>query len=310
MRVLFPKMKYEEFMQCLKDERFLALTVLVCNNCYFEVTQKHNLMSKTIGFKPHKGDIIKLEKKVKSSSNQVGKDIAIINPNPTEGNKPLNTKISFLEREHETVMFENSPYHHVYKLDGEEADEDDEALLEEESEKASELNAYLKEDATTAVPPTEATTQKPLYSFAKQRKQSDDISLQKYHFSSQAITEPKSSYRLMSGKRGFSKKKLQFDSIRELRPVFSEKRSIPEIPRPASQLLHRQAYQDQKGRSLLHSARPAQSGYQITRVKSSNGLLNRNTPLSGPFEDVAHPTHSKRLQQITHRPRNTNKFSE
>lgn len=63
MRVLFPKMKYQEFIQCMKDERFLSMTVLVCNTCYFEITQKHALMSRKIGFKPHKGDIIKLMKK-------------------------------------------------------------------------------------------------------------------------------------------------------------------------------------------------------------------------------------------------------
>ena len=65
MRVLFPRMKYADFIECMKDERFLALTVLVCNQCYFEITQKHDKMSKDAGFKPHKGDIIKLLKKEK-----------------------------------------------------------------------------------------------------------------------------------------------------------------------------------------------------------------------------------------------------
>lgn len=63
MRVLFPRMKYHDFIQCLQDERFLALTVLVCNTCYFEITQKHDKMSKETGFKPHQGDILKLLKK-------------------------------------------------------------------------------------------------------------------------------------------------------------------------------------------------------------------------------------------------------
>ena len=71
MRVLFPKMKYADFLQSLKDERFLALTVLVCNTCYFEVTQKHDNMSKRATVEPHKGDIIKLLKKEKKSAAQI-----------------------------------------------------------------------------------------------------------------------------------------------------------------------------------------------------------------------------------------------
>lgn len=71
MRVLFPKMKYTDFLQSLKDERFLALTVLVCNTCYFEVTQKHDAMSKRVAVEPHKGDIIKLLKKERKSAAKI-----------------------------------------------------------------------------------------------------------------------------------------------------------------------------------------------------------------------------------------------
>ena len=61
-------MKYGDFLLALKDERFLALTALVCNTCYFNITQKHDKMSKRVGVQPHKGDIIKLLRKEKKSN--------------------------------------------------------------------------------------------------------------------------------------------------------------------------------------------------------------------------------------------------
>ena len=99
------------------------------------------------------------------------------------------------------------------------------------------------------------------------------------------------------------------DSTRELAPAFTTKRSIPELPRPASQLLRRQGFADPRGRGLLQSARPGPAGPQLARVKSSAALLGRRAQPQ-PCEEPLLPSHSKRLQQISHRPRNTNKFLE
>lgn len=315
-------MKFEEFLQCLKDERFLALTVLVCNKCYFEVTQKHSNMEKTIGFKPHKGDIIKLEMKEKNkqkdlldqkkrSRNLPVKTEEAIRGTSNEGKMKKNT--GYLDRDDE-MMYELSSNPRIIQMLEEEEDENDEndgksssddLSGEEDTENENERNAYIKEEGTTRAGTAEVTTFRPVPSMKKNMNPSEEFSSNRNQASTQAVSDQKTSFRLVSGKRDFSKKKIPV-TIPVSGIIPDSKRSYPQMKRPMSNIMNSAATTKRYQNDLLPSSRPISSNHQIKRAFSSRVLQKRHPHPLQPnrlMEEDIMPSHSKRLLQLSQRPR-------